>query len=82
MWISVADPEIAGEGWWVRTIVRAAAAGRPEARPPPVSGFRGITPEKILKLYIAKDAFSCIVNGICSAILHLKTRDEWLPDTS
>ena len=32
-----------------------SGGGRP--RPPPVRGFGGITPEKILKFYIAKDAF-------------------------
>ena len=68
-----ADLEIVGGGCWVQTIGRAAADGRPEARSAggrPGGGFRGITPEKFLKFYIAKDAFSCIINGIYSVILH------------
>jgi len=82
---------VGGGGCWVRTIGRAAAVGRPEARSaggrpgvgsgggpetPSRKGVRGYNPEKILKFYIAKDAFSCIINGIYSAILHLKTRDD------
>ena len=33
-------------------------------------GFGGITPEKILTFYIAKDAISCITNSLNSAILN------------
>ena len=32
-------------------------------------GFGGITPEKILTFYIAKDAISCITKSLNSAIL-------------
>ena len=39
-------------------------SGGVRPRPPTVRGFGGITPEKILKFYIAKYAFSCIINGI------------------
>ena len=38
-------------------VVRGVGSGGGRPRPPPVRGFGGITPEKILKFYIAKDAF-------------------------
>jgi len=44
--------------------VRGWGFGRGRPRPPPVRGFGGITPRKFLKFYIAKDAFSCFINGI------------------
>ena len=46
--------------------------GSGRLRPPPVGGFAGITPEKMLKLCIAKMHFRSIINGFCSAILHKK----------
>ena len=49
----------------VRGWVREGVALDPSRK-----GFGGITPEKILKFYIAKDAFSCIINGFYRAILH------------
>ena len=40
--------------------------------------------EKFLKFCIATDAFSCIITGLKSAILHLKIqiRDDCLTDSS
>lgn len=46
--------------------------------PPHVKGFEGITSEKILKFYIAEDAFACVINSLNSDSLHLKIRDDCL----
>ena len=43
-------------------------------------GFGGITPEKILTFYVAKDAISCITNSLNSAILDTqKFLIDWTP---